>query len=75
MVDLAGGADLAQPACDIVPVSFPGYEPACRYTRDPGPAGAWTGPDMATARRLIEQSGTKGTKVTVWGYQQKAGVT
>jgi hypothetical protein len=30
---------------------------------------------MVTARRLIAESGTKGMKVTVWGYQQKAEVT
>ena len=71
MVALAGGADLADPACQMLPVSFPGYEPSCRYTEHPGPAGIWTGPDMATARRLIEASGTRGTRITVWGYEQK----
>ena len=68
MVELAGGADLAQPACDIVPVSFPGYEPACRYTRNPGPAGAWTGP---TWRRRAASSRRPGRR----GRRSRSGAT
>src|SRR5262249_47183692 len=45
------------------------------YTRNPGRAGGWIAPDMATARRLIAESGTKGARVTVVGYAQKRGIT
>ena len=68
---LAGGAALAQPTCQFIPPGFPGYIPSCRYTLDPGPAGAWTAPDVERARSLIRQSGTAGMTVTVWGYQDK----
>lgn len=68
---LAGGPALAQPTCQIVPPGFPGYTASCRYTLNPSPAGAWTAPDTERARRLIRQSGTSGTRVTVWGYEQK----
>lgn len=68
---LAGGPALAQPTCQLVPPGFPGYIPSCRYTLDPGPAGAWTAPDVDQATRLIRQSGTAGMPVTVWGYQDK----
>lgn len=74
-VQLAGGSDIAEPACQLLPVSFPGYEPPCRYTRNPGRAGGWIAPDMATARRLIAESGTKGARVTVIGYAQKREIT
>jgi peptide/nickel transport system substrate-binding protein len=40
-VRFAGGSDIAEPACQLLPVSFPGYEPPCRYTRNPGRAGGW----------------------------------
>ncbi len=71
LAELAGGPDLAQPTCQIVPPGFPGYEPRCRYTLDPSRGGEWVAPDMAKARRLVARSGTRGTKVTVWGYRQK----
>ena len=55
----ARGADLpgASP-------SFPGYEPYCPYTINPG-SGKWTGPDMNKAKQLMAQSGTKGAVVKV----------
>jgi YVTN family beta-propeller protein len=68
---LAGGPALAQPTCQYVPPGFPGYTASCRYTLGPGPAGAWIAPDIEKARRLIQQSGTAGTSITVWGYQDK----
>src|SRR5207249_2163368 len=42
------------------------YRPYCRYTLDPSPDGKYTGPDLATARRLVAASRTKGQAVTVW---------
>jgi peptide/nickel transport system substrate-binding protein len=70
---IAGGPGLAQPTCQYLPPGFPNYAPSCRYTRHPGSGGAWSGPDIAQARRLIEQSGTRGMAVTVWVYKEKRG--
>jgi YVTN family beta-propeller protein len=72
--DSAGGPDLATSTCQIVPPGFPGYKPSCPYTADPSPSGAWNGADFVRARRLIEQSGTSGTKITVWGYEAKRSI-
>jgi peptide/nickel transport system substrate-binding protein len=68
---LAGGPDLGQSTCQIVPPGFPGYRARCRYTAHPGPAGTWEAPDLAKARRLVARSGTRGMHVTVWGYREK----
>ena len=70
----AGGPNVASSTCEIVPPGFPGYAPSCRYTADPGSAGAWNGPDVDRARRLIAQSGTSGMKITVWGWQAKRSI-
>ena len=71
---LAGGPDLAQPTCQLLPPGFPNYRPSCPYTVHPSPGGGWSGPDIERARRLIEQSGTKGTKVTVWINREKRAI-
>ncbi|MEZ5793222.1 ABC transporter substrate-binding protein [Albidovulum sp.] len=63
LVGLFGGPVLAQPVCQILPPNFPGHEPFCLYTKDPG--SEWSAPDMEKARALVEESGTKGQKVTV----------
>ena len=68
---LAGGPDVAQSTCQLVPPGFPGYTPSCPYTANPSPGGGWSGPDIARARRLVEASGTKGMKVTVRVYRGK----
>ena len=52
-----------RPVCQILPPNFPGHEPFCLYTKDPG--SEWSAPDMEKARALVEESGTKGQKVTV----------
>ncbi len=65
IVQLVGGPRLATPTCQILPPNFPGYEPNCPYTKDPGTT--WTGPDMARAEQLMAASGTKGEKVTIVG--------
>ena len=66
IVEIAGGSELAQPKCQILTPGLPGYEPYCPYTLDPNAAGIWTAPDMAKAQRLVAESGTRGTNVTVW---------
>jgi peptide/nickel transport system substrate-binding protein len=64
---LAAGGDgsrHAQIACQILPPSFPAYEPYCPFTSDPGD-GRWHGPDLERARALVARSGTAGAEVTV----------
>jgi YVTN family beta-propeller protein len=75
IAQLAGGPDLAQPTCQILPPGFPNYAPHCRYTISPDRGGGWIAPDVDRARRLIAQSGTAGMPVTVWGYRQKQAIT
>ena len=59
LVKIAGGPKLAVPTCQVLPPNFPGYEPYCPYTKNPG-SGKWTAPDLAKAKQLIDASGTKG---------------
>lgn len=63
LVGLFGGEVLAQPVCQILPPDFPGHVDDCLYTKEPGPS--WVEPDMEKAQALIDESGTKGQKVTV----------
>jgi len=69
LVKIYGGPKLAQPTCQILPPNFPGYDPYCPYTANPGPnnkgVGKWSGPDMAKAQQLMNASGTKGASVKV----------
>jgi ABC-type transport system substrate-binding protein/DNA-binding SARP family transcriptional activator/streptogramin lyase len=55
-----------QPTCQILPPNFPGFRRYCPYSLHPTPSGAWRGPDLAQARRLVVASGTKGARVTIW---------
>jgi peptide/nickel transport system substrate-binding protein len=64
LVKVAGGPQLAVPTCQVLPPNFPGYKPYCPYTINPDSGGKWKGPDMAKAQQLIDESGTKGQKVT-----------
>ena len=66
LVALIGGADIATPSCQILPPGIPGYKPYCPFTADASASGAWVGPDLATARKLVAASGTSGMAVTVW---------
>src|SRR5205823_6473287 len=63
LVKIYGGPKLAQPTCQILPPNFPGYEPYCPYTKNPGTK--WSAPDLAKAQQLINASGTKGATVKV----------
>jgi peptide/nickel transport system substrate-binding protein len=60
------GTGGAQPTCQVLPPQMPGYARYCPYTLHPRRDGAWLAPDLATARRLISASGTRGMKVVVW---------
>jgi len=63
LVNLFGGPVLASPVCQVLPPGFPGHEPYCPYTKNPG--DKWSAPDMEKAKRLVKESGTKGQKVTL----------
>ena len=63
LVKLFGGPVLASPICQVLPPGFPGHEPYCPYTKNPGEK--WTASDMEKAKQLVEESGTKGQKVTI----------
>jgi ABC-type transport system substrate-binding protein/DNA-binding SARP family transcriptional activator/DNA-binding beta-propeller fold protein YncE len=62
---LTGSSLTAQPTCQVLPPTVPGYRPYCPYTLDPSPSGLWTAPDLARAERLVAGSGTRGTKITL----------
>jgi YVTN family beta-propeller protein len=55
VVDTAGGPLYASPSCQLLPANFPGYRPYCPHRRD-----------LAEARRLVAESGSRGTPVVVW---------
>jgi peptide/nickel transport system substrate-binding protein len=67
IVQIFGGEAAARPTCQQLPPNFPGYEPYCPYTSNPGPGGegSWSGPDMGKALRLVRRSGTAGSRVVV----------
>jgi peptide/nickel transport system substrate-binding protein len=67
VVALNGGPLTAQPTCQILPPTMPGYEPYCPYTLQPSPGSVWTAPNLARAQQLVRDSGTRGDKVTVPG--------
>jgi peptide/nickel transport system substrate-binding protein len=63
LVNLFGGPVLASPVCQVLPPGFPGHVDYCPYTKDPG--AKWSAPDMEKAKKLVEESGTKGQKVSI----------
>ena len=63
LVNLFGGPVLATPVCQVLPPGFPGHVDYCPYTKDPG--AKWSAPDLEKAKALVEESGTKGQKVTI----------
>ena len=68
--DVAPGQATA--TCQMLPPDFPGYQPYCPYTAGAGD-GAWHGPDMAKALRLVRESGTTNAPVTVWSRTTRPG--
>jgi peptide/nickel transport system substrate-binding protein len=60
-----GSSLTAQPTCQILAPTLPGYRPYCPYTLDPSSSGSWTAPDLARAQQLVASSDTRGMKVTV----------
>jgi YVTN family beta-propeller protein len=65
LVELNGGAAAAQPTCQVLPPGIPGHRRYCPYTVNPTPDGAYHGPDLRRAKRLVRASGTRGMRVTV----------
>ena len=74
VVALSGGPETAQPACQVLPVGFPGYEPYCPYTARSSLRGTWTAPDLARARRLVAASGRAGDRVVLWMAPERRSV-
>jgi peptide/nickel transport system substrate-binding protein len=67
VAELVGTSETHKPTCQMLPPGLQGYTPSCPFTVNPNPAGTWTGPDLARARRLVAASGTRGMKVEFWG--------
>jgi peptide/nickel transport system substrate-binding protein len=63
-IKIFGGPQLASPSCQVLPPGFPGYKPYCPYTKNPGTK--WSAPDVAKAKRLVQESGTAGQTVSVY---------
>jgi peptide/nickel transport system substrate-binding protein len=63
MVKIYGGSNLASPACTFLPPGFPGHVDFCDYTA--GGGATWSGPDLAKAKQLVQESGTAGQTVGV----------
>jgi YVTN family beta-propeller protein len=68
MADLHGGPALAQPTCQTVPPTVPGYRRYCPYTADPDSSGDWKSSDLEQARALVAASGTNGEEIVVWTF-------
>ena len=66
LAEIAGGPARAAATCQILPPNFPGWQPYCPYTLNPGPDGTWHASDLATARRLITASHTAGSTIRLW---------
>ncbi|MEA2168119.1 MAG: hypothetical protein QOF76_1419, partial [Solirubrobacteraceae bacterium] len=62
LVRAAGGPDIAQATCQLLPPGIPGSRPDCPFTRDGLPTGR---PRLAEARRLVRRSGTRGMQVVL----------
>ena len=65
LADLFGGPPDAAITCQLLPPGWPGYQPYCPYTRSPDEGGRWSAPDITTAQRLVDASGTRGAEVVV----------
>ena len=65
LIEHYGGPPTIGITCQYLPPGWPGYRPYCPYTADPDAGGRWHAPDLAAARRLVEESGTSGAEVTV----------
>ena len=63
-----GGPGVGIPLCQMLPHDFPAFIDYCPWTKGASPAAPareWHATDLALARRLVEESGTKGAHVTI----------
>ncbi len=67
ILQMYGGSFVAAPTCQPLTPGLAGYQRYCPYTVDPSADGAYHGPDLARAQRLVAASGTRGDRVDVWG--------
>jgi YVTN family beta-propeller protein len=67
IAEMYGGPTVATPTCQPLLPGLLGYKRYCPYTMHPTPSGAWTAPDLVLAKKLVDESGTKGDVVTVLG--------
>jgi YVTN family beta-propeller protein len=67
IAQMYGGPSFATPTCQPLAPGLPGYRRYCPYTLHPAPSGKWTAPDVAKAKHLVSESGTRGERVDVWG--------
>ncbi len=67
VVELFGGDGAFRPTCQQLPPNFPGYEPYCPFTSNPGPGGKglWAAPGvgMEKARAIVRRSDTSGMRI------------
>jgi len=74
IMEMYGGPTVATPACQPLLPGLLGYQRYCPYTLHPTPGGAWTAPNLALAKKLVDESGTKGDLVTVWGSPDQGSI-
>jgi peptide/nickel transport system substrate-binding protein len=67
IVRMYGGPAVATPLCQPLAPGMLGFRRYCPYTVRARYDGVWSGPDLGRARRLVAASGTRGTRVDVWG--------
>jgi peptide/nickel transport system substrate-binding protein len=58
---------VATPTCQPLVPGLAGYRRYCPYTIVPSGDGAYNGPALTRARRLVAESGTRGARIDVWG--------
>jgi YVTN family beta-propeller protein len=75
IVRIYGGRDAATPTCQVLPPGISGYRLYCPFTRGARAGRAWTSPDLALARKLVAASGTRGSRITVWGWTDDATIS
>ncbi|HXR23418.1 MAG TPA: ABC transporter substrate-binding protein [Acidimicrobiales bacterium] len=74
IAEMYGGPTVATPSCQPLLPGLLGYQRYCPYTLHPTPDGAWTAPDLALAKKMVDESGTKGDVVTVWGIPDEGAI-
>src|SRR5262249_2495439 len=69
-----GGPTVAAISCQPLLPGLVGYRAYCPYTLHPRANGSWHAPDLARARRLVAESGTRGQTIVVHGLNDEIGV-